>query len=173
MWLWSSIQGSFLDELKNYLLLITISQHSHCRQNTLEKMQHLPYQSDILTSFFCSWFRVFVLTAYYYNNNYYNHFTAPCLGLPGWASTRRNSTHSHLSGSSFILYQLPPPYTMIHSILSVQFTCLRVFLHNLSPSHLWSTSWSGTLHFILHTFLHPIIVFVLQHMPIPLQPVLL
>jgi len=27
------------------------------------------------------------------------------------------------------------------------------------PSFLWSTSWSGTLHFILHTFLHPIIVF--------------
>jgi len=31
----------------------------------------------------------------------------------------------------------------------------------------------GTLHFILHTFLHPIIVFFSQHMPIPSQPVLL
>jgi len=41
------------------------------------------------------------------------------------------------------------------------------------PSFLWSTSWSGTLHFILHTFLHLIIVFFMQHMPIPLQPVLL
>jgi len=30
-----------------------------------------------------------------------------------------------------------------------------------------------TLHFILHTFLHSIIVFFLQHMPIPSQPVLL
>jgi len=27
------------------------------------------------------------------------------------------------------------------------------------PSFLWYSSWSGTLHFILHTFLHPIIVF--------------
>ena len=38
---------------------------------------------------------------------------------------------------------------------------------NLSPSFLWSTSWPGTLHFILHTFLHPIIVFFSQQMPIP------
>jgi len=29
-----------------------------------------------------------------------------------------------------------------------------------------STSWSGTLYFILHTFLHPIIVFFVRHMPI-------
>jgi len=49
--------------------------------------------------------------------------------------------------------------------------CLTVFLHHLSPSPLWYTSWSGTLCFILHTFLHPIIVFFLQHMPIPSQPV--
>jgi len=38
---------------------------------------------------------------------------------------------------------------------------------------LWSTSWSGALHLIFHTFLHPFIVFFLQHMPIPSQPVLL
>jgi len=47
------------------------------------------------------------------------------------------------------------------------------FLHNLSPSPFWSTSWSGALHLILHTFLHPISVFFSQHMPIPSQPVLL
>ena len=40
-------------------------------------------------------------------------------------------------------------------------------------SFLWSTYWSGTLHFILHAFLHPIIVFFSQHMPIPSQPVFL
>jgi len=39
---------------------------------------------------------------------------------------------------------------------SVQFMCPRVFLHNLCPSFLWSTSWSATLHFIFHTFLQPI-----------------
>jgi len=35
-------------------------------------------------------------------------------------------THSHLSWSSIILYQLPPP-TINHSILPVQFTCLTLF----------------------------------------------
>jgi len=29
--------------------------------------------------------------------------------------------------------------------------CFTVFFHNLSPSSLWSISWPGTLHFILHT----------------------
>jgi len=41
------------------------------------------------------------------------------------------------------LYQLPPS-TTIYSILPVEFTCLTVFLHNPSPSPLWSTSWFGT-----------------------------
>jgi len=54
-----------------------------------------------------------------------------------------------------------------------QFMCLTLFFHSLSPSLLWSTSWPGTLNFILHTFLHPIIVFFSQYMPIPSQPVLL
>jgi len=63
-------------------------------------------------------------------------------------------THSHLSFSLIVLYLLPPS-AAIHGILPVQFTCLTVFLHNLCPSVLWS----GTLHLILHTFLHPIIVF--------------
>ena len=39
---------------------------------------------------------------------------------------------------------------MIHSILPVQITCLAIFLHNLSPCPLWSTSWSGALHPIFH-----------------------
>ena len=60
---------------------------------------------------------------------------------------------------------------MIHGILPVQYTCLTVFFHGLSPSCLWSTCWPGTLHFILHTFHHPIIIFFLQHTPIPSQPV--
>jgi len=37
---------------------------------------------------------------------------------------------------------------MIHSILPVQITCLAIFLHNLSPCPLWSTSWSAALHLI-------------------------
>ena len=68
------------------------------------------------------------------------------------------STHTHPSWSSVIPYLLPPSIT-IHGILPVQFTCLTVFFHNLSPRFLWSTSLHGTLHFILHTFLHPCLVF--------------
>ena len=55
---------------------------------------------------------------------------------------------------------------MIHSILFVQFTCLTVLFHNLCPSPLWFSSWSWALYFILHAFLHPIIIFFSQHMPI-------
>ena len=44
----------------------------------------------------------------------------------------------------------------IASILRVQIMCLAVFLHNLSPRPCWSTSWSGALHLIFHTCLHPI-----------------
>ena len=77
---------------------------------------------------------------------------------PGEPVPEETFNHSHLSWSSIIPYLLPPSIT-IHDILPIQFTCLTVFLHNLCPSFLWSTSWSGTLHFVLHTwFLHPIIV---------------
>jgi len=65
------------------------------------------------------------------------------------------------------------PSTVIHSILPVQIMCLTVFLYNLCPHPLWSTCWSGALHLIFHTFFHPVIVFFLQHMPIPSLPVLL
>jgi len=81
-------------------------------------------------------------------------------------------THSHLLWSTVIPYKLHPSVT-IHGILPVQCTCLTVFIHSFCPSFLLSTSWPDTLHFILHTFLHPIVVFFLQHMPITSQPVLL
>jgi len=84
----------------------------------------------------------------------------PCEPVP-----EETFTHSHLSWSSIIPYRLPPSIT-IHGILSVQFTCLTVFFHNLCPSFIWSNSWLDTLHFILHTFLHPIIVLFSRHMPI-------
>jgi len=54
--------------------------------------------------------------------------------------------------TSIITYLLHPSVT-IHGILSVQFTWLTVFFHNLSQSFLWSTSWLGTLYFIpIHFF---------------------
>jgi len=60
-------------------------------------------------------------------------------------------TYSHLSWSSIVAYLLLPSNT-IYGILLVQSTCLTVFFHKLSPSFVWSTSWPGTLHFILIRF---------------------
>ena len=91
---------------------------------------------------------------------------------PGRPLPEETLTHSHPSWSLDILYQLPP-FTTIHSILCVQFTCLTVLFDNLSPRPLWSSCWSSALYFILHEFLHPVIIFSSQHMPIPTQPVLL
>ena len=62
---------------------------------------------------------------------------------------------------------------MILSILFVQFTSLTVLSYNLSPGPLWSSSWPWTLNFILHAFLHQIIIIFSQHMPVPPQPILL
>ena len=56
---------------------------------------------------------------------------------PGEPVPEETFTHSHPSWSSDILYQLPPS-TTIH----VQFTCLTVLFHNLSPGPLWSSSWT-------------------------------
>jgi len=99
-----------------------------------------------------------------FNNN--NRFTALSPGLTGWAGTRRNTRPPTILIISPNLYQLLPS-TMIHSILHVQITCLAIFLHNLSPRPVWSTSWSGALCLIFHTLLHPVSVFFSQHMPIP------
>ena len=84
---------------------------------------------------------------------------------PGEPVPKETLTHPP-SWSSSNLYQLLPS-TTIHSILLVQITCLAIFLHNLFPCPLWSTSWSWALHLIFHTFLHPISVFFSQHTPIP------
>jgi len=59
---------------------------------------------------------------------------------PGEPVPEKALTHPPSWSSS--LYQLLPS-TTIHSILPVQITCLAIFLHNLSPHPLWSTSWSG------------------------------
>jgi len=80
-------------------------------------------------------------------------------------------THSHLSWSSIIVPYLLHPSNTIHGILpaadNLFFHNLQVFFDlplGLAPSISCSS---------IHTFLHPVIVFFSQHMPIPLQPVLL
>ena len=84
-------------------------------------------------------------------------FYDPLSGTTWVSQCQKKHSPTHISWSSSNLYQLPS--TMIHSILPVQFMCLPIFLHNLSPSPLWSTSLSGALHFMLHTFLHPVYFF--------------
>ena len=81
-----------------------------------------------------------------HNNTTQQLFYGPLSGTTQWAGTRRNTP----SWSSSNLYQLLPS-TTIHSILPVQ---------------IMSTSWSGALHLIFHTFLHPISVFFSQHTPL-------
>ena len=65
-----------------------------------------------------------------YNNNSNNRFTALCQRLLGRAGTRRNITHPPTWSLSNLFKLLLS--TVIHSILPVQFTCLAIFLHNLS-----------------------------------------
>ena len=63
---------------------------------------------------------------------------------------------------------------LLRSMASSLFNlCAWQSFSTMSTSFLWSTSWPGTLHFILHTFLHPIIVSFSQHMSIPSQPIML
>jgi len=75
--------------------------------------------------------------------------------------------HGHQSSLICLIHLLR---SMASSLF--KFTCLTVFFHNFFPSFFWFTCWPDTLNFILHTFLHPIIVFFSQHTLIPSQPVL-
>jgi len=83
----------------------------------------------------------------------------------GWYQKKHSPTHTHPDHqTSFIIFLHLLQYTAssLFSLCAWQ-----------SFSTLWSCSWSWTLSFIHHAFLHPIIIFSSQHMPIPSQPVLL
>ena len=71
----------------------------------------------------------------------------------------------------------PPTHHPDHHPIFISFHLLRSVASSLFKLRAWqsfcTTSWSGALHLIFHTFLHPISVFFSQHMPIPSQPVLL
>jgi len=101
---------------------------------------------------------------------YYTH-TQPFNGLlfgtyrVGRYQKKHSPTHTHPDHrASFIIF--------LHLQRSMA-SSLTVLLDNLSPGPLWSSPWPSTFHFILHAFLHPIIIIFSQHVPIPTQPVLL
>jgi len=90
-----------------------------------------------------------------------------CPGQPGWAGTGRN------------IHSLTPIVVINHplSASSVYYDtwhplCSISVPDNLSPIF-FGLPQPGTLNFILHKFLHIIIVFFSQYMPISSQPVLL
>jgi len=99
---------------------------------------------------------------------HYNHFIALWI-LTGTTQVSRyqkkhSPTHTHRGHQSsficFIHLDYHDPWYPPCSIYVPDTLCTISV-----PSFLWSTSWPGTLQFILHTFLHPIIVFFLQHCP--------
>ena len=95
----------------------------------------------------------------------HNRLTGLCPWLLRWTILEETFTHSHQPWSSNILYQLSP-FTAIQQHPPCSIYVLESPFHNLFPGPLWSTSWSGTFCFVLHTFLHPIIIFFSPHMPV-------
>jgi len=79
-------------------------------------------------------------------------FHGPLSGTTGELVSEETFTLSHLSWSSIVLYLLPPS-TAIHSIHSVQFTCLTVFLHDLSPSPLGPLGLASSTSYSIHFFI--------------------
>jgi len=80
------------------------------------------------------------------------------------------TTHNYFGHQSSLMCFLHLLRSMASSLFNL---CAWQSFHNLSSSFLWCTSWPGTLHFILHTFLHLIIVFFSQHISVLSLPVLL
>ena len=101
----------------------------------------------------------------------HNRLMALCPGLLVWDGTRRNihpaHTHpDHQTSLSTSVYLLRSIASSLLNLLAC-----KSLTDSLSLGPLWSTCWSGTLYCILHTILHSVIIFFLQHMPIPSQPV--
>jgi len=118
---------------------------------------------------------VVIRTIKTWNYYYFNHFMALWI-LSGtthvsWYQKKHSPTHTYCGHQSNLICFLHLLWSMASSLFNL--CAWQSFLHNLSPSFHRSTSWLGTVHFTLHTFLHKIIVFFSQHMPILLQPVLL
>ena len=96
----------------------------------------------------------------------HNHFMAlRILSGTTWVSRyqkKHSPTHTYRGNQSSLICFLHLLWSMASSLFNL---CAWVFFHNLSPSFLWSASWLRTLHFIFHTFLYPIIVFLCSTCP--------
>ena len=127
------------------------------------------------------------------SNHFYLHWRVclQCFDAVGWAAGRASCKKLEWWGAGVVICLEwgvdlhMPSWCHCHS-LSL-FSKIQIVFTFLVPAHpgspgkravkrvcvcLLPTSWSGTLYFILGTFLHPIIIF-LQHMPVPWQLVLL
>jgi len=82
----------------------------------------------------------------------------------GWYQKKHSPTHIHPDHQTSFINFLHLLRSIASSVFSLH--AWQSFF-TTSPGPLWSSSWSGTLYFILHTFLDPIIISFLQHMPIP------
>jgi len=59
----------------------------------------------------------------------------------------------------------------LHLLRSTASSLFNVRIWQSFPQPLSRSSWSGILYFILNAFLHPVVIFFSQQMPIPLQTV--
>jgi len=152
---WVRLHSKFavsVNEL-NYSVLWFVIELLSTKHLTLDNGSFIYFQDVQLA--ICIWYGECTLIQQQQQQLFYGPLTGQC----GWADTRRNILHLllYLSWYSAILRQFPFIY-YDHSILPVQFICLTVFLNHLCPGPFWSSFWSRTLHFIPHTFLHPVIV---------------
>ena len=78
----------------------------------------------------------------------HNHFAV--LWILSWMSLfqkKHSPTHTHRGHQSSLICFIHLRGSMASSLFNLR--AWQSFFHNLSPSFLWSTSWPGTLHFIL------------------------
>ena len=101
----------------------------------------------------------------------------PYLLLTGCTHTR--PFNGPLFGTAWLGHYQKKHYTsfinFLHVLLSIASSLFVLDSTFPQPFQVlfWSSSWSGTLCFLLHTILYPIIIFFSQLMHMPWQPVLL
>ena len=88
----------------------------------------------------------------------------------GWYQKKHSPTHTHPDHHASFITFLHLQRFMASSLFN-----LRAWQSSRTTSFaglLWSSPWSWTLNFMLHTFLHPVIIIFSQHMTVPAHPVL-